>query len=116
CWLGLQKLCPLFPAACVHLRSRLSFPTRRSSDLFLHQPRAEATAAEHLVAEEQRGVVRMASGDAELGDLQVGLVGRKLHVAMNRDRKSTRLNSSHVKSSYAVFCWKKKHHTTARLA
>src|SRR5690606_40351412 len=25
------------------------------------------------------------------------------------DRKSTRLNSSHVKSSYAVFCLKKKH-------
>src|SRR5690606_41002606 len=28
------------------------------------------------------------------------------------DRKSTRLNSSHVKSSYAVFCLKKKKHTT----
>src|SRR6266511_3355220 len=27
---------------------------------------------------------------------------------MNRDRKSTRLNSSHVKISYAVFCLKKK--------
>src|SRR5436309_6044934 len=26
------------------------------------------------------------------------------------DRKSTRLNSSHVKSSYAVFCLKKKEH------
>src|SRR5690606_41937097 len=26
-----------------------------------------------------------------------------------RDRKSTRLNSSHVKISYAVFCLKKKH-------
>src|SRR5690625_5554113 len=26
----------------------------------------------------------------------------------NRDRKSTRLNSSHVASSYAVFCLKKK--------
>src|SRR5207302_7457529 len=25
-----------------------------------------------------------------------------------KDRKSTRLNSSHVKISYAVFCWKKK--------
>src|SRR6266498_1505587 len=25
-----------------------------------------------------------------------------------RDRKSTRLNSSHVRISYAVFCWKKK--------
>src|SRR5690606_41484521 len=28
------------------------------------------------------------------------------------DRKSTRLNSSHVKISYAVFCLKKKTHTT----
>src|SRR5436309_6999154 len=26
----------------------------------------------------------------------------------SRDRKSTRLNSSHVKTSYAVFCLKKK--------
>src|SRR5690606_40682353 len=29
-------------------------------------------------------------------------------VAMKGDRKSTRLNSSHVKISYAVFCLKKK--------
>src|SRR5690606_18527095 len=29
-----------------------------------------------------------------------------------RDRKSTRLNSSHVKISYAVFCLKKKSETT----
>src|SRR5207302_11385340 len=29
-------------------------------------------------------------------------------VTTNRDRKSTRLNSSHVKISYAVFCLKKK--------
>src|SRR5690606_40880717 len=28
--------------------------------------------------------------------------------AFGRDRKSTRLNSSHVKISYAVFCLKKK--------
>src|SRR5699024_1647457 len=27
------------------------------------------------------------------------------------DRKSTRLNSSHVSTSYAVFCLKKKHHS-----
>src|SRR3989442_7887634 len=27
------------------------------------------------------------------------------------DRKSTRLNSSHVRISYAVFCLKKKYHT-----
>src|SRR5690606_41356586 len=30
------------------------------------------------------------------------------HPARNLDRKSTRLNSSHVKISYAVFCLKKK--------
>src|SRR5436305_13954318 len=28
------------------------------------------------------------------------------------DRKSTRLNSSHVRNSYAVFCLKKKNNTT----
>src|SRR6266511_5810808 len=32
-------------------------------------------------------------------------------VAEGRDRKSTRLNSSHVKISYAVFCLKKKKNT-----
>src|SRR5690625_5591424 len=31
-----------------------------------------------------------------------------LNVRANRDRKSTRLNSSHVAISYAVFCLKKK--------
>src|SRR3989442_10927130 len=31
----------------------------------------------------------------------------------SRDRKSTRLNSSHVRISYAVFCLKKKHPATA---
>src|SRR2546430_6902391 len=32
-----------------------------------------------------------------------------------RDRKSTRLNSSHSQISYAVFCLKKKTFVTARL-
>src|SRR5690606_41561655 len=36
---------------------------------------------------------------------RIGTVGGKL------DRKSTRLNSSHVKISYAVFCLKKKKYT-----
>src|SRR6266700_4903632 len=34
--------------------------------------------------------------------------GERLPPAAIRDRKSTRLNSSHVKISYAVFCLKKK--------
>src|SRR5438874_3178897 len=32
-----------------------------------------------------------------------------------RDRKSTRLNSSHVEISYAVFCLKKKHKAQRQL-
>src|SRR5690625_5428207 len=35
-------------------------------------------------------------------------------VAIGQDRKSTRLNSSHVASSYAVFCLKKKMNTPQR--
>src|SRR5690606_21763418 len=34
--------------------------------------------------------------------------GTECMIIANEDRKSTRLNSSHVKISYAVFCLKKK--------
>src|SRR5690606_42040426 len=49
-----------------------------------------------------------------LGDIVVNGSARKavFHLAAggqkHKDRKSTRLNSSHVKISYAVFCLKKK--------
>src|SRR3712207_8312370 len=39
---------------------------------------------------------------------QVGRVEER----RQRDRKSTRLNSSHANISYADFCLKKKHHLT----
>src|SRR3712207_7667794 len=37
-------------------------------------------------------------------------------LAQNRDRKSTRLNSSHANISYAVFCLKKKKHAVSCVA
>src|SRR5699024_11731347 len=94
----------------------LSFPTRRSSDL-------------------KRGLVQCVV--AEVGQAKTQVVGHKVqagrrhqkggqqpahhpgkgaahlphknrrHVASSSDRKSTRLNSSHVSISYAVFCLKK---------
>src|SRR5215475_15799860 len=64
------------------------FPTRRSSD------RAHT-----------RQCPREALGSA-LPSVSQGLRNTRL------DRKSTRLNSSHVKISYAVFCLKKKKITT----
>src|SRR5690606_41514635 len=70
-----------------------SFPTRRSSDLLA------------CLAHQVTGVV---AGDRGHGDraLDVGDGGGGEERGL--DRKSTRLNSSHVKISYAVFCLKKK--------
>src|SRR5204862_3997176 len=49
--------------------------------------------------------------------LVVGALARKEsrggHARDSLDRKSTRLNSSHVESSYAVFCLKKKRQAPA---
>src|SRR2546426_7944270 len=43
--------------------------------------------------------------DLEGGDVELHAVG---NVVRHQDRKSTRLNSSHLVISYAVFCLKKK--------
>src|SRR5690554_15916 len=40
--------------------------------------------------------------------------GGALFTSLNLDRKSTRLNSSHVRISYAVFCLKKKKKKNSR--
>src|SRR3989442_11859044 len=51
--------------------------------------------------------------DADIAAERVQL--RSDDVLERRDRKSTRLNSSHVRISYAVFCLKKKKITEERL-
>src|SRR5690625_1461462 len=40
--------------------------------------------------------------------IAIGEVGLPYYLRKEKDRKSTRLNSSHVAISYAVFCLKKK--------
>src|SRR5690349_23499208 len=49
------------------------------------------------------------------GDPHSGAFERAVALA-EKDRKSTRLNSSHVEISYAVFCLKKKKYNTERYA
>src|SRR3712207_6968155 len=53
----------------------------------------------------------------ELRGRDAGLLLRHLDPPILRDRKSTRLNSSHANISYAVFCLKKKksYHVTHNL-
>src|SRR3712207_8111329 len=54
--------------------------------------------------------------EARVKERQLGIFGRDndekdnslLGIMSSRDRKSTRLNSSHANISYAVFCLKKK--------
>src|SRR5436309_9607412 len=70
-----------------------SFPTRRSSDLSVAHQQASTPARQ-----------------ASSGVAAARAVAPKVPSRATRclDRKSTRLNSSHVKISYAVFCLKKK--------
>src|SRR5438034_6219717 len=57
------------------------------------------------------GAVR--SGRLALDDRHFAEVDEEAEVLL-RDRKSTRLNSSHTVISYAVFCLKKKKNTTSK--
>src|SRR5439155_26444804 len=83
-----------------------SFPTRRSSDLLEIEPRfggkVPAVFGELLIGEQP--------GLDPLGQLNLlpGVEQGHLADLLEVDRKSTRLNSSHVAISYAVFCLKKK--------
>src|SRR5690606_41422479 len=84
-----------------------SFPTRRSSDLRPEAPAVQprrAGAGPHGAGGQGRAVDGAEAGADRAGSCGGGRVRR----ARRSDRKSTRLNSSHVKISYAVFCLKKK--------
>src|SRR5699024_11895446 len=78
-----------------------SFPTRRSSDLTVQHPGVPPAGHQR-----PRGALVQRDPVTEAGAQQT-LAGLLLEV-VQVDRKSTRLNSSHVSISYAVFCLKKK--------
>src|SRR5690606_40303154 len=99
-----------------HLRDLPSSPTRRSSDLgkiraesrLEEFPHARIERLTPTPARRERGRERgRAARFTGLGlALDRGLVLARSTGPLDRrrDRKSTRLNSSHVKISYAVFC------------
>src|SRR5690606_40882663 len=88
----------------------LAFPTRRSSDLGLAQ-------VANIRSQTMGGGRRYGGAVNDNKYYRVNEDGRpeifkgadgSQYMMPNQDRKSTRLNSSHVKISYAVFCLKKK--------
>src|SRR5438270_8496441 len=75
-----KNFLPIQPTAISTL-----FPSRRSSDLY-----------------------NLGSALVWKGEVDEAIFHCDRAVAMEEDRKSTRLNSSHSQTSYAVFCLKKK--------
>src|SRR5690606_41817799 len=106
----------IFYTSCCHPRALHSFPTRRSSDLvFTRWEGVELMNYSPLIyAFEQENVAVTGAGvldgqaNSEVWWPWKGQ-GRRAQPGgpHQEDRKSTRLNSSHVKISYAVFCLKK---------
>src|SRR5699024_12553197 len=91
--------------ACVAPRALHSFPTRRSSDLSrgplsLFQGRSTMSRSRTRTTT-MAAMVRLHTHRGTFTDFLI----------VDRDRKSTRLNSSHVSISYAVFCLKKKNNS-----
>src|SRR5699024_11495448 len=82
-------------------------PTRRSSDLHAHLALGAVVGVDHALGGHTAGLLG-GGGQAALTQQLDGLGKIALGVGQSLDRKSTRLNSSHVSSSYAVFCLKKK--------
>src|SRR5205807_10096342 len=106
----------LFILGSPHPRDLHSFPTRRSSDLgtldilvglgMLAIPGLGPMVGESTLKAGLAGLgVDSAVGDVAKALIHMGVP--ELEAKRYEDRKSTRLNSSHLVISYAVFCLKK---------
>src|SRR2546429_337008 len=71
-------------------------------------PENVAMSIEHFIVASERPVVLLDGFEYLVSHNDFGSVLALLHDLNERDRKSTRLNSSHGYISYAVFCLKKK--------
>src|SRR5690606_40911819 len=83
--------------------STLSLPD--ALPIFLENGTVDIIFATYSITEERKGKVTF-GGPYVISHQDIMV--RKDDTSINTDRKSTRLNSSHVKISYAVFCLKKK--------
>src|SRR5690606_41885586 len=105
---GARARCTLLcvPATCPP-RGLHSFPTRRSSDLESGARSDDVRAGSTVPRVRAGGEQGLCHAGPPCGAPAPGVQQHSPAL----DRKSTRLNSSHVKISYAVFCVKKKSNT-----
>src|SRR5688500_19864696 len=93
---------PLFPYTTLFRSDRMAGTTTLPADQ--HSELLDALSHVALAADRPRVEFLLSTLEA------VRSRGPGYEVAFNIDRKSTRLNSSHLVISYAVFCLKKKKH------
>src|SRR5690606_41558594 len=101
------------PTSRAHLHTH-SFPTRRSSDLgYPYYPLGRGgkpdfnnriKTLDEMYQDSKRLAVQ---GAYDTKNYELLRQTWNMVIYTHKDRKSTRLNSSHVKISYAVFCLKK---------
>src|SRR5699024_12798785 len=99
----------------LHITARSpSSPLFPYTTLFRSEREAEADplAADRTVRSRGRDFRSPARVEQSLSGLGLQRSGNRRRRRGFPDRKSTRLNSSHVSISYAVFCLKKKKHST----
>src|SRR5205807_5156397 len=106
---------PFYSSYAVLLRTLHSLPTRRSSDLLQFAIRARhqcslmhsagSPGALNLAPE---SVFDVDSAEKRTFPCFIANPDSRIQRPDPEDRKSTRLNSSHLVISYAVFCLKKK--------
>src|SRR5699024_12671175 len=102
--------CAVVPR-CLH-----SFPTRRSSDLDNARTFIESgpkPLTEDFIRASRYFIYDLLDDFQDANNhpeaiMTLNTISTQLADFILRDRKSTRLNSSHVSISYAVFCLKKK--------
>src|SRR5207249_10589285 len=105
----------VLPSSLAHLVLH-SFPTRRSSDLSRRKKSSKFMPtrgrSSHFRCADSGSWHRehpaRANSKQACSNSSKRTCKRSPIAANRRDRKSTRLNSSHVSISYAVFCLKKK--------
>src|SRR5690349_23482162 len=97
----------LFSTSCDH-RDLHSFPTRRSSDLIAPYDGHHIAVYIADFSGPHDWLVQRSLVTEESNPYQYRF--QVIVDPAGGDRKSTRLNSSHVEISYAVFCLKKKIH------
>src|SRR5690554_4307456 len=105
---------PIKETLLISNKAHLILPTHRLLDAASEQAKGNSKISSTLKGIGPTYMDKTGRNGIRVGDIFTPTFKEKYDnlVAKHKDRKSTRLNSSHVRISYAVFCLKKKNKKT----